>query len=383
MALELTTLDPSTLPPSVQRLVGPGAPAPMQQMAARGMAPLPPRELALALYQLAQPWASEETAGAIGLDARKTAADLPEGLLQSALGGDLDVRVIDFFAHRIAHRGKVLQVVLLNKATADETFASLARFVGESEATMIARNEERLLRHPAIIAGLYLNKRTPMSTATRAIELAIRHGLTVDGVPHFGELKAVIEGGQAKAASQIEDATFQQVADEQGLIDDLLGNPDAVVLDDEAQAAKEHAATLPGDTEKKVQNIGALSVPAKIRLATLGNEFARSVLVRDPSRMVAVAAVSSPQVTDNEVVKYSGNRGLSEDVIRYIAKQRHFTRLHAVKMNLVGNPKTPVSTAIGYLGSMSVKELRNISRSKSISSAVVKAAQAILLTKQK
>ena len=39
--------------------------------------------------------------------------------------------------------------------------------------------------------------------------------------------------------------------------------------------------------------------------------------------------------------------------------------------------------AIGYLGSMSVKELRNISRSKSISSAVVKAAQAILLTKQK
>src|SRR5207249_1104691 len=57
------------------------------------------------------------------------------------------------------------------------------------------------------------------------------------------------------------------------------------------------------DEEKKDLPIDKLSVAAKIRLATLGNAFARAILIRDPVRMVALAAINSPGMTDNEVIK--------------------------------------------------------------------------------
>jgi len=78
MSMELTPLE--TLPPSVERAVGPKAPAPMRMMAARGMAPLPPGDMATALYQLS--FSDDE---AVKSAAFKSAAELPERILGAAL----------------------------------------------------------------------------------------------------------------------------------------------------------------------------------------------------------------------------------------------------------------------------------------------------------
>ncbi|HEX9101379.1 MAG TPA: hypothetical protein VF997_04210, partial [Polyangia bacterium] len=91
MALELTPLE--TLPPPVERAVGAKAPAPMKMMAARGMAPLPPADMATALYQLT--FADDE---ALKSAAFKSAAELPERILGAALEQPLDARVLDFYA---------------------------------------------------------------------------------------------------------------------------------------------------------------------------------------------------------------------------------------------------------------------------------------------
>src|SRR3712207_365206 len=106
----------------------------------------------------------------------------------------------------------------------------------------------------------------------------------------------------------------------------------------------------------------------------VGNAYARGVLVRDRSRVVAMAVVRSPTITDNEVTRYAGMRDLHEEVIRHIAQQREWLRLYPVKVALCHNPKTPLSVTTRLLPHLRERDLRNVARSKGIPSAVSKAA---------
>ena len=71
--------------------------------------------------------------------------------------------------------------------------------------------------------------------------------------------------------------------------------------------------------------------------------------MRDPNRMVAMAAIRSPRITDSEIVKAASNRSVCEEVIRYIANQRDLTKNYQVKLSLVQNPKCPVALSLKFL----------------------------------
>jgi hypothetical protein len=379
MALELTALE--TLPPSLERAVGAKAPAPMKMMAARGMAPLPPADMATALYQLS--FSDDE---AIKSAAFKSAAELPERILGAALDAPLDGRVLDFYARRVFQKPPLLQKLLLNKATSDETFRHLATLVDERGLEMIAGNEERLLRHPPIIAALYLNPKTRMSTAQRALELAVRNNVRVEGIPAFEEAARAIQqsGAPEPQKAAVDDAAFAratEVAVDQSAALGLIAvdeNEAAALAEAEAVAA-EQAVEAPGVAEEeKKQKISDLSPAAKIRLATLGNAFARAVLIRDTNRLVSMAAIRSPGVSDMEVMRYASNRGLDEDIIRHIANQRQWVRLNSIKLALCNNPKCPLPIAMRFLPHLNVRDLKALARSKGIPSALVTAAKQML-----
>jgi hypothetical protein len=377
VSLELTPLE--TVSPAVERAVGPKAPAPLKLMAAPGLAPLPPAELAVALYQLS--FAEDE---AVKSAAFKTAAELPEKILVGALGEALDARVLDFYGRRVFAKPPLLERLLLNRATSDETFRHLATLVDESGLEIIAKNEERLLRHPPIIAALYLNPKTRMSTAQRALELAVRNNVRVDGIPAFDEAVRAIQqsGAPDPAAAARDDAAFAAAA---AVAVDAAAGIQLIALDEseaqaqaEAEAAAAEAAAAEGADEEKKQKISELSPAAKVRLATLGNAFARAILIRDTNRQVSMAAIRSPAVNDMEVLRYAGNRGLDDDIIRFISNQRQWVRLYGVKVALVNNPKCPLPTAMRLIAHLNVRDLKALSRSKGIPSTLVTAAKQML-----
>jgi hypothetical protein len=375
----LTPLE--TLPPGVERAVGAKAPAPMKMMAARGMAPLPPGDMATALYQLS--FADDE---AVKSAAFKSAAELPERIVGAALDQPLDARVLDFYARRVFGKPPLLEKVLLNKATADETFRHLATLVDESGLEMIAKNEERLLRHPPIIAALYMNPKTRMSTAQRALELAVRNRVHVDGIPAFEEAaRAILQSGAPDPAEVAkEDAAFARATEVAVDTTAALGlvavdeNEAAAQAEAEAQAAEQAVESSELAEEEKKQKISELSPASKIRLATLGNAFARAVLIRDTNRQVAMAAIRSPAVTDGEVLRYANNRGLDDEIVRFIANQRQWVRLYGVKVALVNNPKCPLPVSMRFLPHLNVRDLKALSRSKGIPSALSTAAKQML-----
>lgn len=371
MALAHTPLDLDRLSPDVQRALAPG---PARMMAARGLAPLPrPGDLISVLYQLClDPDAATREA------AQQTARGLPDRILAGALEDPgVDPRVLDRFSREVLDRPALLQRIILNPATADQTMAALAGKLAPAEVDMIAQNEERLMRHPDIIGAMYRNPRARMSTVDRAVELAVRNQIEVPDIPAWSDVVAAVLGKvhdpNAGLSGAEADALFARVA----------ASAAEHRADEADQAQEDQAQEQSQDGERGPLPIGKMSVPMKIRLATLGNAFSRSQLIRDPIKVVAVAAIKAPGVTDMEASKYASNHSLSDDVIHYIANRREWTKLYGIKLSLVQNPKTPIQASIRFMSHLREKDLRTVARSKSIPAAVAAQARKLLSARQR
>jgi len=368
--IDHTPIDPATLSPQAQKALGGG---PGRMMAAKGLAPLPrPLDVASVLYQLAI------TDQGLGPSAIATATGLPDAIVLGAINdAAIDARVVDWLAQRVGDRAPVFDALVLGPATADPTIAALAARGDARQVDLIAQNEQRLLRHPEIIAALYKNAKARMSTVDRAVELAVRNNVRVPGLACWDEVARAIGTG-APVATAADDAVFAQAAAGLAELDEtplVTGDPEAVAPPAEGEA--DNAPEIDAVDEKKVP-IGKMTVSAKIRLATLGNAFARAVLIRDPLKMVAVAAIKSPGVTEIEAARYAGNAGLCDDVIRHIAMRRDWTKLYGVKFSLILNPKTPITDSTRMMPFLRDKDLQKVIKSRGIPSAVVAQARKLI-----
>ena len=127
---------------------------------------------------------------------------------------------------------------------------------------------------------------------------------------------------------------------------------------------------MPLQNQLRDMNIGE-----KIRMALLGNAAARSILVRDPNRVVAMAAISSPTMSENEAKNAAQSREVSEDVLRYIGRKREWLRSYEIKRHLCNNPKTPLALSMTFLSHLRRNDLRALSRSRGIPSPLKQAAK--------
>ena len=365
------------------RLSAPAAkalgPGPGRMMAARGLLPLAqPGELVTVLYQLAI------TDPALTMIAQATADALPDKMVAAAFANPaVDPHVLDWMAKRAAKSPALIEALVLAPGVADDTIADLAARGTAAAVDLIAGNEQRLLRCPAIVAAMYGNPAARMSTVDRAVEQAVRAGVRVSGISAWDELARVVTGGAAPAAAlaaKSEDALFVKALAGAAAIADsvIIAGGEAAAEDGVAIAEGEDQAPAVDDDDVPIQK---LSVPAKIRMATIGNAIARAILIRDPMKLVAVAAIKSPSVTDMEAAKYAGNHSLAHDVIRHIAGRRDWTRLYGVKKSLVLNPKTPLTESTKFLMHLRERDLRSIATSKGIPSAVVAQAKKLMASR--
>jgi hypothetical protein len=362
-------IDVATLAPPVRKILDPATPAPMRQMAAKGIAPgLKPGDAVTVVALLAE--SSDE---ALAAAARSTLDKLPAPLLNGALAGDLAPGVLALLAPRYAHSPAVAEKILGHPAMPPEAVAEVATLASEAVAELIATNEQRLLAHPTIIEKLYMNKQTRMSTADRMLELAVRNHIELKGIPAYKEAAAAI--GQELIAEPSQEPTPDDI---------LFRETDATAAEAPVDATVEDTHRLDEETGEEVvedkflplhAQLAQMTVTQRIRRAMLGTASERLILIRDVNRLVAQAAAKSPGLQENEVVRISASRNVSEDVLRVIALDREWTRSHQIKVNLVGNPRTPFAFAAKLLPHLREHELKNLAKSKNVSGAVAQAAR--------
>lgn len=355
--LARTPLDLSRLGADAQRAL---SSAQSKMMAARGLLPVArPRDLLALLYQLSLDPDERLQKAALG-----AAAALPDPVLRGGLGDPaIDPRVLDLFADLLAAAPSATELIVGNPSAADETLAAVAGRGSAAEVDLLATNETRLLGAPSIIAAMYQNRKARMSTVDRVVELAVRNGVKVPGIPAWEEIQKLYSAREEPLSSPA-------LADEQF-----------------ARAARVNAARAPDGEpgtphEADSKEISALTAPMKIRLATVGNAFDRAILIRDPKKVVAMAAIKSPGLSDAEAMKYAGLSTLAEEVIGYIANQREWTKLYSVKLALVNNPKCPVGAAMRLLPHLREKDVDSLARSKGIASALSAQARKLMAQRQ-
>jgi hypothetical protein len=123
-----------------------------------------------------------------------------------------------------------------------------------------------------------------------------------------------------------------------------------------------------------LQKVSRLDIKGRIQLAMKGTKEERSLLIRDGTKIVALAVLDSPKISDGEVEKFASQKNVLEAVLRAIPMKRRFAKNYAVVRNLVFNPRTPLDVSLGLMKNLLVQDLRNLSGNKEVAETVRKLA---------
>jgi hypothetical protein len=123
-----------------------------------------------------------------------------------------------------------------------------------------------------------------------------------------------------------------------------------------------------------LQKINKLDVRGRIQLAMKGNKEERSILVRDGTKIVAIAVLDSPKISDGEVEKFAGQKNVLEAVLRAIPLKRRFMKNYPVVRNLVFNPRTPLDLSLGLMKNLLIADLKNLMGNKEVADTIRKMA---------
>jgi hypothetical protein len=162
-------------------------------------------------------------------------------------------------------------------------------------------------------------------------------------------------------------------ADADAPIVDLGPQPETVAPDPEPASQPQIDAPGARDEEAEqkrkasvTQKIASLTVAQRMGLAMKGSREERSILIRDPNKLVSTAVLSSPKLTESEVEAIAKMANVSEEILRIVASNRAWVKNYNVMLALVRNPKSPVALAMNLMSRLNDKDLRQLSTNRNV-----------------
>jgi hypothetical protein len=387
-------------------------PSNMMQFAARGAMQVPAAENIEILVHLAR---HNKVFGDL---ARMTLAGWDEKACMASVSDPQTPReVLEYFISPDNLRPKLLPALLENPSVPEMELVKLAR--AAMRETIEAMLKSARVR--SFSKALDALKSNPYLTKEEAAEID-----KVSGVS--GPVAAVEANAESGPAAQTEIAAVAPVAGPQTGVESTSTEPDEEVL----AFLKEHADEIAAEGEKPFQAIGgivellgsdyfpvthtgeapepasatasaaagqaaakpavakqiaadpkrqntlqkinSLDVKGRIQLALKGNKEERSILIRDGTKVVALAVLEAPKLADGEVEKFAGQKNVLEAVLRQIPLKRRFMKNYIVVRNLVANPRAPLDIGLGLMKNLLVADLKNLSTNKEVSETIRKLA---------
>lgn len=347
-----------SLSSQAERYARSDAPKATRLMAARGALPLPPIEIATVLFALMHDPDAE-----VKTTARESLEGLPKGVAGAVLEGAAHPMILSFFVGVFRDDPAQLAKIALNPLTDDHAIAIMAASPHKEIVEIISNNQERMRRSPEIVDALGSNPLTGRSVIERILTFLGADDVLED-----------LDGSR--------DATSITNDEAEAALRAVLGDDFAEI---HSQLITEHAddEEIDIDSGSLYQVVQRLSVFQKIQLGRLGNKEARSLLVRDRNKLVAISVVTSPKITESEILSLAQSRNVSDEVLRIISNSRDWTRNYQIKLALATNPKCPQGVAMKFVNYLQDKELRALMRSKDVPKAISTHARRILMKKGK
>jgi hypothetical protein len=386
-------------------------PANLVQAAARGALVLPPEEIIEILVYLA------DHNRVFGQQARMTLAGWDEKASRAAAANpNTPQEVLQYMISPDNLRPVLLPALLENPSVPEDALILLAS-TGSSEVVESMTKSPRVKSSPAISRALAQNPRAATLAALTAFAEA--EPQTVENnLPASSPAAVVAE----TPAAEVSDASSAELAESEpedvldaeitafltehaaeiaaegdrpfqpigNVFDELPleayepGEPNRAEAEKASPASKiseikiaPKAVHPPGADRRRggaLQKIAKLDIKGRIQLAMKGTKEERSILIRDGTKIVALAVLESPKITDGEVEGFASQKNVLEAVLRAIPMKRRFAKHYPVIRNLVSNPRTPLDLSLGLMKNLLVNDLKNLSSNKEISETVRKLA---------
>jgi len=395
------------MPRMIELIRSSSVPSNLMQSAARGALSVPQDEMIEILVYLAT-----ETK-IFSERARLTLAGWDENASQAAASNSKTPQaVLSYFSTLQNLRPTLLPALLENPAVSEDWLMELASSVSRHLAEAIL-NSERAGRSRTILTALISNANLNESQTRTAKEKLsalgpdeVEPAVSPEASPHAVEADSAVqvsdetvEAFLAEHAAEIaadggkpfqaiggvqEEITSEAVAVESTHSEPPIAVP---VVSSPAghAAAAAPALAKPGPKKKSflgaghekgnaLQKIAQLDVKGRIQLAMKGTKEERSLLIRDGTKVVAIAVLQSPKLTDAEVEKFATQKNVLEAVLRAVSMNRRFIKQYIILRNLVFNPRTPIDVSLGLIKNLLVQDLRNLSGNKEVSETVRKLA---------
>jgi hypothetical protein len=386
-------------------------PATLMQAAARGALSVPPEEMIEILVHLAN------HNKVFGQQARMTLAGWDEkSSLAAASNPNTSGEVLDYLTALENLRPHLLPALLENPSVSDSTLTVMAT-TGSREVVEAMRRSPRVQNSPALLHAITSNPNATVDETAQlhqqlkasGFEASIPEAESREADPlaaHTTEDSGEADEGvtayiaeHAKEIAAEEGKPFQPLGGIQELETSPAPVPSSPELTEPAQptevpstvkpsatgpaaaavakASKPPKKPQPGQEQERgstLQKISRLDIKGRIQLAMKGTKEERSILVRDSTKLVAVAVLESPKITDGEVEKIASQKNVLEAVLRQIPMKRRFVKNYGIVRNLVANPRTPLDVSLGLMKNLLVADLRNLSSNKEVSDTIRKLA---------
>lgn len=316
------------------------APKNLRILAARGLVPLPLKEMLEALVGLV----NDPDQDIVSQAARSIGDWTEQDIISQLKARDCAPSVLEHFAGSGASES-VLGAVVSNPSAPAKLIEDLALTIPARLLETVLDNRVRILEFPGILANVKQNPAATPEIMRLVKEIEIEF---------FGEKKKeyVVEAAPESLVPEIQALEMEfEIPPEELSLEGLPTDPEV------RQAAM-------------TQRLSKLSIPEKIRHALFGNREIRAILIRDPNKEVARTVLRSPKITDNEVESIAAMRGVAEDILREIGNRKEWTRNYGVVQNLVRNPKTPPLISQRMLSRLHSNDLQRLTRDRGIPEAV-------------
>lgn len=140
--------------------------------------------------------------------------------------------------------------------------------------------------------------------------------------------------------------------------------------------------TVEEKTLSTLEKINNMNLPGKVKLALEGTKTERMILLRDPSKVVVKSVLSSPKISEDEILIFLKIKSIDKEFIDKIAKSKEWTKKYPIILGLVHNPKTPVTEAMRLTRNLHQRDLTVLSRDRNASPVIMKFAKNLLAQKQ-
>lgn len=379
----------SLLPANLAALLAPER-ASAQIPAAQGLLPCATQDLVVLLCALCVLGGPD-----VQQMAQATLRSMPAELVCKQVAGLRQPQVLEVLSTVFALEYQVLEALVLNPMTPDATLVQLATQLPQNLAQLLVDNHARCLRSQELVRALVKNSNLEAHRLESLFDFLVRNDVQLMDLPQYAEAytRLTTADRMTLAAHTALPDTLQSLLspDPEGVEEhDAGGNVPEHVPDLATPGSASSSTLSPQETEKAAETekklpvlklINSMNMAQKVALATRGNKEARSILLRDANRVVALAAIKNPRISEQEIQAAARSRSVHDDVIRIIANSKEMTRGYATKLALVQNPKTPVAIALRMLPAMRAVDLKAISKSKGLPQVLVAQAQKILRSK--